>query len=279
MFIGSGIYGLQGRRRASSVGPVEWDISAASYDSKSLDMSADLGSYPWAITFKPDGTEVYAVDKLNTTVHQYSLSAAWDISTATHTTSGPVPASGVTGIYFKPDGTQAFFTDDSGDDLIMSNLGTAWDVSTLSGIPNETGNLGYSGILYGSWFKDDGTEFYYGLDGSPDYVVQYTLSIPWNVTSLSSFPKTLASGSQDASPRQPIISPSGKVALVCGETNDSIFQYDLSTAWDISTSVYNSVSFNCSAQTNYPRGIYVSPDGHKMYIMGLINSTIYQYSL
>ena len=60
---------------------------------------------------------------------------------------------------------------------------------------------------------------------------------------------------------------------------DSVYQYSLSTAFDLSTVSYDSVSFSVASQDTAPVGITFSPDGTQMYMMGLVNSKIFQYSL
>lgn len=70
------------------------------------------------------------------------------------------------------------------------------------------------------------------------------------------------------------MSPDGLNAYVCGTVNDSIYQYALSTAWDISTATYvrTLVSvWNVSEIAFNPAGtkLYASDDA----------STITQYTL
>ncbi|GAJ03520.1 unnamed protein product [marine sediment metagenome] len=58
-----------------------------------------------------------------------------------------------------------------------------------------------------------------------------------------------------------------------------MFQYLLSTEWDISTATYIEKSKYVGDEDTYPFGLSFKPDGSKMYIMGYLNKTIYQYSL
>jgi len=72
--------------------------------------------------------------------------------------------------------------------------------------------------------------------------------------------------------------PDGLKMYVLGYTYDSVYEYDLSTAWDISTSVYIR-SFSVGGQTLLPIGLFFKPDGTKMYITGYSNNTIHEYNL
>ena len=64
-----------------------------------------------------------------------------------------------------------------------------------------------------------------------------------------------------------------------GDVNATIYQYSLSTPWDISTASYDSKSKDVSSEDAYPYGLFFKPDGNKVYVMGTDTATIYQYSL
>jgi hypothetical protein len=63
-----------------------------------------------------------------------------------------------------------------------------------------------------------------------------------------------------------------------GSINDTVYQYTLSTGFDLSTASYDSVSFSVNSQDTSPYGMAFSTDGAKMYILGGSNKTVYQYS-
>jgi len=65
-----------------SLGTV-WDVSTASYDSKSFDVYSQ-DSRPTGVFFKPDGTKMFVIGPVNDKVFQYSLGTAWDVSTASY---------------------------------------------------------------------------------------------------------------------------------------------------------------------------------------------------
>ncbi len=66
--------------------------------------------------------------------------------------------------------------------------------------------------------------------------------------------------------------------FIVGLTNDTVYQYTLSTGFDVSTASYSSLSFSVAAQEAAPRGMAFSTDGTKMFIVGVGNDTVYQYS-
>jgi hypothetical protein len=63
-----------------------------------------------------------------------------------------------------------------------------------------------------------------------------------------------------------------------GSTNDSVHQYTLSTAFDLSTASYDSVSFDVSGQDISLYGIAFNTDGTKMYMVGISSDSVYQYT-
>jgi hypothetical protein len=60
--------------------------------------------------------------------------------------------------------------------------------------------------------------------------------------------------------------------------DDDVNEYDLSTAFDISTAVY-SQNFSVSAQDSQPSGIAFNTDGTKMFVVGYSGDDVNEYSL
>ena len=60
--------------------------------------------------------------------------------------------------------------------------------------------------------------------------------------------------------------------------NTNIMQYTLSTAWDVSTASYANKSFNNQSQDSSVLGMFLKPDGTKMYTVGTQNDKIYEYN-
>lgn len=66
---------------------------------------------------------------------------------------------------------------------------------------------------------------------------------------------------------------------VVGQINKTVYQYALSTAWDVSTATYETKSFSVNTQETLPTGVCFGDSGTKMYAVGTTNDTIYQYTL
>jgi hypothetical protein len=66
---------------------------------------------------------------------------------------------------------------------------------------------------------------------------------------------------------------------VLGTTNDTVFQYTLSTPWDVSTASYGSIFFSVASQEISPNQVNLSADGLTMWILGQTGDDISQYAL
>jgi hypothetical protein len=113
---------------------------------------------------------------------------------------------------------------------------------------------------------------------SNDRVNQYSLSTPWLVTS-ASFVNFISIVAQDTSSSDVFFKPDGLTMFVLGDTNNTVFQYTLSSAWDITTATYATKSFVFTTQDATPLGIWFKPDGLTMYMLGATTDAIYQYTL
>ena len=129
----------------------------------------------------------------------------------------------------------------------------------------------------GLFFSPDGVNMYVN-GASGDDVNQYTLSTPWNV-STASYVRVFSVVSQDSSPQDIFFKPDGLTMFVLGATNDTVYQYTLGTAWDLSTASYASKSFSVTAQAQTPGGLWFKPDGLIMYVVDILTDTVYQYTL
>ena len=207
---------------------VGYSLAGASYDSVSFDVSSQ-GVNPTTATFKPDGTKMYYTSNSTDTVYQYSLSTAWDISTASY---------------------------DS----------VSFSVTTQAASPN------------GSFFSADGTAMFI-CDQTTQTIYQYTLSTAWDLSTASYASKSLDTTSIAPNPRAIYFVSSGTVMIVQSGTNDAVYEYGLSTAYDISTATYNSKTFSVTSQANNPWGVEFNSDGTKMFVGDLTTDTIYQYNL
>ena len=178
---------------------------------------------------------------------------------------------------FKPDGTKMYLIGGQGDDVNEYTLSVPWDVSTASF--DHTFDLSsQSSSPVKASFKTDGTKMFVLMDGN-NRVHQYSLSTPWNV-STASYDSVLTSvGGQELSPSSMFFKLDGTAFYVCGRSNSTVFQYTLSTAWDLSTSSYAGKSFSVTSQLTQPDGLSFSADGTTFVVVKDAADIAYQYTL
>jgi diaminopimelate epimerase len=109
-------------------------------------------------------------------------------------------------------------------------------------------------------------------------VYQYTLSTPFNLATASYDNVLLSVNAQDGTPLDIAFNSDGSKMYMVGAGAERVYQYTLSTPFDLSTASYDSVSFSVAAQDADPRSIIFNNDGTKMYMFGDNNRTIYQYT-
>ena len=88
----------------------------------------------------------------------------------------------------------------------------------------------------------------------------------------------LSVAAQTTTPQGLFIDSTGtRVYIATTTTARSIYQYSLSTAWNLSTGSYVR-SFSVQANADFPGGVTFSSDGTKMYVTGSANSgSVVQY--
>ena len=264
-------------------GPITWtnpDLTTASYDSVSLSV-ASQSTLPAGGAFSTDGTKFYVVNLLSPVIYQYNLSTAWDLTSASYSQNKDISSTcpGAFHIRFKDDGTRLFVSDGASPARVFEwDLSTAWDITTATHNAVTLTVNSQDSTPLGLEFNYGGTKLYIVGDSS-DSIYQYDLTSAYDLSTASYASKSFSVGTQDATPRAMAINPDSDKIWVLGETNDTVFQYSLSTAGDISTASYDSVSFSVVTQENNPFDILLKSDGSKMYILGAQNDSLFQYSV
>lgn len=202
--------------------------------------------------------------------------SGWNISTAQVLQSFAVGAQDASprGLFFKPDGLKMYVVGDAAVEVNEYNLSTAWDVRTSSYL--QTLSISGQGTsARGLFFRSDGLKMYVVFDGN-ETVAEYDLSSAWNI-STASYLQNFSVAGENTQPRGIFFKPDGLKMYVAGGTADEVNEYDLSSAWNISTASFLQVY--AIAQDSDVFGLFFKPDGLGMYITGATNSSVYQYSL
>jgi sugar lactone lactonase YvrE len=260
-------------------GGIPWDVSTAVYNGAPVNFFfvVTQETAPQDVFFKPDGTKMYVIGTSGDAVYEYNLSTAWDISTASYLQNFSVAAqdTGPSGVFFKPDGTKMYVIGTSGDAVYEYNLSTAWDISTASYLQNFS-VAAQETVPTGVFFKPDGTKMYV-VGQAGDAVYEYNLSTAWDI-STASYLQNFSVAAQETAPNGVFFKPDGTKMYVVGSVGDDVNEYNLSTAWDISTASYLQ-NFSVAAQETLPTGVFFKPDGTKMYVVGNAGDAVWSYDL
>ena len=118
-----------------------FDVSTASYASKLLDIDATVTASggknensPTGVAFNDDGLKMFIVGNERDSIHEFTLTENFDVSTASFVDAFSVSSqeSEPTGIAFNDDGLKMFIVGSNGDDVNEYKLSVNFDVSTAS---------------------------------------------------------------------------------------------------------------------------------------------------
>lgn len=202
---------------------------------------------------------------------------AWDISVAVYLQEFSVAAdeAGPTGLFFRPDGTKMYIIGSASGAVCEYDLGTAWDVTTAVYL-QEFSVAAKEGLPQGVFFKPDGTKMY-TIGYSGDTVDEYDLGTTWDV-STAVYLQEFSVAAKELTPLGLFFKPDGTKMYTVGSAGDTVDEYDLGTAWDVSTAVYLQ-EFSVVAKEVNPTGLFFKPDGSKMYTVGADGDTVDEYDL
>lgn len=174
------------------------------------------------------------------------------------------------GISVSPDGVYLFIVSSSGV-ISRRTLSTPFDLSTAGSPQSVSLATGSYGDLH---FKNDGTQYYVTrLNLAVSYVEEYTLSTPWDLTTGSNT-HTLNVTAQSSNLLTSLTFSRDGTKMYHSTNSNNIYQYTLSTAWDLSTASYNSVSSSFSGGVD---SFYINDNGTKLFIIHTENVRSYSF--
>lgn len=236
-------------------------------------------SAPTGLFIGADGTKMYVNGTTGDDVNEYTLGTAWDVTTATFVTVFSIAAQdgAPADLFFKPDGLSMYVVGDTNNTVFQYTLGTAWSVATASYASKSFSVTSQDANPSGIWFKPDGTEMYI-VGSATDAAYQYTMSTAWDVSTASYSGKSYSVATQEISPQQVNLSADGTKMWVSGNIGDDIWEYNLDTAWDVSTATPIN-NFYIGFQDTSPTGMFIDSSAvNRVFIGASTTDTVYQYN-
>ncbi len=251
-----------------------FDVSTAVYDSNFSVAAQDTA--PQSMDFNTDGTKMFIVGNTGDDVNEYHLSTGFDVSTAVYDSRFSVATEEATptGIAFNPDGTKMFIMGQTGIDMGEYELSTGFDISTANFVFRFSVSA-QEATPQGIAFNTDGTKMFV-TGNTGDDVNEYHLPRGFEFGPVD-YSASFSVAAQDTSPQTMAFNTDGTKMFVVGLTGIDINEYHLSTAFDITTAVYDSI-FDFS-EDGSPQGIAFNTDGTKMFIIGNTADEINEYNL
>ena len=242
--------------------PVGWDASKGRLSGiqKVFQTATPLASEGFC--FDNTGLKMFVADPGNDAVYQFALTTPWDISTLNTTAVRSVSITGdPKDIHLKSDGTRVYIVNDAANTVKEYSLSIPWDIGTMTyvdelDVSSETTTPKMVRIT------DDGLTLYV-LETSADTIFQYVMGTAWSLSTASYDSKSYVI-TEDATPESFAIKPDGTKLWVIGSTTKKLYQYTLSSAKNISTASYDTVSFDTVLAY---QAMFVKSSGDKVFLV------------
>ena len=232
---------------------------------------------PQGFRFNNDGTKMFVVGSNGDDVDEYTLSTAFDVSTASFVDSFDISSQelGARDVAFSDNGLKMFVVGVRGDDVNEYTLSTAFDVSTASFVDSfdiSSQDDSPTGLA----FNNDGTKMFVAGNAGND-INEYTLSTGFDV-STASFVDSFSVASQDTTPNGLSFNSDGTKMYVVGNQGNDINEYDLTLGFDVSTASFVG-ALDVSGQDSAPKAVNFNNDGTKVFVLGTVNKQVFEYTL
>jgi len=287
-----------------------WDVTSGSGSAGNFDLP-NGHTNATGISFDYSGTKMWTGNYSNSNLAQFSLSTAWDVTTASLETTLNINTPSATrypsNSYMDASGTRFYVAANTASTVISYNVGellvasgayypaitnaggqidtTYWtDINSMT-----TDDIAGAGAAYYAVSTDDRTTWSVIKNGSGIRPIvrdnsgtwQYNSAVDianaWSVS--DAVYSTNYAITQDVAVRSMFFKPDGTKMYVGGVSNQTIYEYNLGAPWDVSTSVYSNNSKDISGQDTAVTGIFFKPDGTKMYILGSTGDDVNEYNL
>ena len=185
---------------------------------------------------------------------------------------------GQVGLVFRDNGTKAFGINPgfgSEDDVLEVTLSTPWDITSAGSVTStELDHLGASAASQDLAISSDGTKLY--VSDNDGKIYQFGMTA-WDSSTATTASISLDTSSNMSNLRGFCFNSDGTSLYATNSQSpiSTVYQYDLSTGWDLSTAAYSGFSKTLSHAATH---VHVNNSDNKLYTAAL-GPTMYQYSI
>jgi hypothetical protein len=252
-------------------------VGNATFNSTTFDVSSE-DTNPESPAFSTDGTRLFLIGNIADRVFQYNLSNPFDLSTATFSGSsasigGQVPTA--TALAFSDDGTRLFAGGPVDSDITQFDLSTPFDLSGSVSFSADFDVSPQEDRPQSVTFSADGTRMF--VTGPDSDVYQFALGSAFDISGSVTNTAVLDVSAQDSFPTGVDFSDDGGQMFLLGGSTNTVYQFALDTAFDVSAGVTNTETFDLSNQTTNVTGFELSAGGGRMIVTDNGNERLLQY--
>ena len=256
------------------------DVTTASI-AASISVSGQT-TQPEGLTFSTDGSKMFIAASSPKAIIEYTLGTPFSVATATHANTFSISAlvDRGDGVCFNSDGTHMFVVGYNSDNIHQYALTTGFDTTTASHV-RQLDISSYQTNPRDVQINSDGTRIFTisdsGSADKKDHIVEWYMTTPYDISTAYHVSSTSIAAQSNAPQGLAFNADGTKLYVVDeGDSGGTVYQYDLSAAYDSSTLSYASKSF---VTGNGPTGVFIKSDGLKMYTCTNGDDSVSEYNM
>ena len=260
------------------VAPVGFDLSSPSYDSKSYNPTEVVGNNR-QMRIVNSGTKAHFIGGSGTRIcYQYSIGTLDDISTCSYDSiSQSFGTTDLVDFVWNPSGSKLFQLYGSAC-TVKRKTTSNWNIKSMITNYVDYNASAQMTSATGLAFNPGGTKmFICGVSATvyADTVFEYTLSTA-ETPSTATYVDSLDMSGEITSTGQTFIHFNSDGTELYAANRGTVYQYDLTTGYDLSTGSYSGTSYSASAQVGSGTTMFAFNDSGTKMMVGT-NPDVYQY--
>lgn len=251
---------------------VPWDISSATTANTYTTSAQETG--PKALHIGDNGTKLFLIGTGSDTVFEYTLGDAWSFGDVTYSGNSYdiVTESTPTSLFFSDDGTKFYSHGTGSDTLSEYRMSTPWDVTTVTKATPLIDVIGVVGAPT-TWKAANAGHNVFMIDTTDDVIRSYYMPTAWD-PGITNF----GYNALEATPFSFFVSPNGTRLYLSGTVNDTVIEFELGTAYDVSTANTTGSTLSLPGSTS-GRSLSFNDDGNILITSALSTDDISKYTL